>query len=172
MLDFAWPVRFQLEALLRSGLIHTRDLFELSAPIEDLVRTRPMLAPDILRRFSEKVQAKSGGETVLSCFRAHVESEIDNADALSEEASDRSLTSGSMPCAHVIVTPTRILLEGPYDTQSNRIVRKYHGYRDHFVRVEFRDENRLVFRWPKEVRAISYVCNLLSIINSPRGVTS
>ena len=56
-----------------------------------------------------------------------------------------------MQCGHAITT-TRVLLEGPYDTQSNRVIRRYWEYRDYFLRVEFREENRMAFRWPIEVR--------------------
>ncbi|KAK0200422.1 RdRP-domain-containing protein [Desarmillaria ectypa] len=39
----------------------------------------------------------------------------------------------------------------PYHTQSNRIIRRYPEFEDHFIRVEFRDENRLPYQWDQAV---------------------
>jgi RNA-dependent RNA polymerase len=44
-----------------------------------------------------------------------------------------------------------MILEGPYPTQSNRIIRRYEGCENHFIRVDFRDEDRLQYRWSREV---------------------
>lgn len=65
------------------------------------------------------------------------------------------LASGHISCHHVIVTPSRILLEGPYTTQSNRVIRHYQDHdrslTERFIRVEFRDEDRLAYRWDNDV---------------------
>jgi hypothetical protein len=41
----------------------------------------------------------------------------------------------------VEITPTKIYVTGPFPEQSNRILRKYWKFRDHFVRVRFTDED-------------------------------
>ena len=149
---FEWPVRFQLEALLRNGLANTADLYLISTLVESLVREHPMLASDFLRRFSERLRSRKVGISVLQCFQNALQDEQNVGlltESLASEAVHRS--RGFVQCAHVIVTPTRILLEGPYDTQSNRVIRRYYEYRDNFARVEFRDENRLPFYWPADV---------------------
>jgi RNA-dependent RNA polymerase len=55
---------------------------------------------------------------------------------------------------HVIITPSRIL-EGPYMTQSNRAIRHYQSHdrslAEEFVCLEFRDEDRLAYRWDGDV---------------------
>ena len=60
-------------------------------------------------------------------------------------------SSGVFKCYHVTFSPTRMTLEGPYATQTNRVIRRYQGYQDHFIRVDFRDEDRLQYRWDREV---------------------
>lgn len=50
-----------------------------------------------------------------------------------------------------------MILEGPYATQSNRIIRQFQSYEDHFVRVDFRDEDRLQFRWDRTVDGSIFV---------------
>ncbi|KAI8980167.1 RdRP-domain-containing protein [Trametes punicea] len=156
---FTWPVAFQLEALLRNGLLNTGDLYDLRADVEELHDADADLAADILRHFSEKLQAKSRGETVVDCFKRTIAGDKAVEESLSAEDAEvpGPRSKGTIKCYHVIVTPTRVLLEGPYDTQSNRVVRKYYDYRENFVRVEFRDENRMSFRWPKEVSGRSLI---------------
>jgi len=48
-----------------------------------------------------------------------------------------------------------MLLEGPYATQSNRVTRRYQEHDptivERFLRVEFCDEDRLAYRWDREV---------------------
>ncbi|KAH9945450.1 RdRP-domain-containing protein [Epithele typhae] len=155
MSRFAWPIRFQLEALLSNSLVTTRDLYHLSAHIEDLVDERPALAVDFLRRLSTRLLTRGSSETVVDCFRLALETEAADSTALDGGKEPEFL--GSVKSAHAVVTPSRVLLTGPYDTQSNRIVRRYYEYREYFIRVEFREENKMTLRWPKEVNAASLI---------------
>lgn len=41
--------------------------------------------------------------------------------------------------------------ERRYAIQSNRVIRRYKYDEDHFIRVDFRDEDRLAYRWDFEV---------------------
>ncbi|OSD06554.1 RdRP-domain-containing protein [Trametes coccinea BRFM310] len=171
---FSWPVAFQLEALLRNGLLHTGHLHELRGEIEGLHEEDADFTADVLRHFSEKLRSKHRDETVVDCFRntladarntlANEQDEENSLSAeqpailvLKPESKVKPESKGTIKCYHVIVTPTRELLEGPYDTQSNRVVRRYYDYRENFVRVEFRDENKMEFRWPKEVSGRSLI---------------
>ncbi|PIL35600.1 RNA-dependent RNA polymerase [Ganoderma sinense ZZ0214-1] len=156
-LSYDWPVRFQLEALLRSGLAHTDDVLGLCDDVSELVRTQDIeFTADFLRRFgADRLRSKGNGETVLECFKAALKEELADPEAPDEGDSPR--TRGSVQCAHAIVTPTRVLLQGPYDTQSNRVIRKYYEYREYFIRVEFREETGLSFRWPLEVNGRSLI---------------
>ncbi|EIW57530.1 RdRP-domain-containing protein [Trametes versicolor FP-101664 SS1] len=157
IMRFEWPVAFQLEALLRNGLLNTGDMLDLRTDVEELHQEDPDFAADALRHFFEKLQSKQRSETVVECFKNTLAKDREVQESLSGEDADVPESKGTLKCFHVIVTPTRILLEGPYDTQSNRVVRKYHDYRENFVRVEFRDENRMAFRWPKEVNSASLI---------------
>ncbi|KAI0367741.1 RdRP-domain-containing protein [Pilatotrama ljubarskyi] len=162
--NFEWPVAFQLDALLRNALLNTGDLYDLRADIEELHEKDAEFAADVLRHFSEKLQSKQRSETAVECFKKTLAADQETLAA--DEAVEGSLANedlsslesrGVLKCYHVIVTSSRVLLEGPYDTQSNRIVRKYHDYRENFVRVEFRDENGLSIRWPKDVSGRSLI---------------
>ena len=138
LMSYEWPIRFQLKSLLRSGLAHTNDLVAVCEPVSTLIHTDGMdFAADFMRRFAEKLRSKSNSETVVECFR--------NVYRGSGRLASYEGLSAMWACH------PRVLLEGPYDTQSNRVIRRYWEYRDYFLRVEFREENRMAFRWPIEV---------------------
>lgn len=146
-----WKCGFQIEGYLRNGRLNTVDLLvDLRNPIEDVIREYGPKASEFLHQFSFALgTACDTGETPIACldqFRA------ENPPALIKEV---TLMEGHIRCHHVVITPSRILLEGPFRTQSNRVVRRYQDHDptlvEQFVRVEFRDENHLAYRWDGEV---------------------
>ena len=145
-----WKCAFQVEGYLRGGLLNTVDLLVgLRNPIEDVIRDYGPKASEFLRQFSSALGTRGAGETPsASLARFRAENPIINLNAI-------TLSQGNIRCHHVVITPSRILLEGPFTTQSNRVVRRYLN-RDptlveRFVRVEFRDENHLAYRWDENV---------------------
>jgi hypothetical protein len=46
---------------------------------------------------------------------------------------------------------TQLTWVSSYAIQSNRVVRRYKDHGEHFLRVDFRDEDRLQYRWEREV---------------------
>lgn len=147
-----WRVAFQIEALLRNGAANTVELLELRPRIEELIRCFGNTAGDIMRRFVETALRRRLGQRIFECFQGVVE--------LVKKRSQRPRTSpprGRFFCHHVTFTPTRLLLEGPVIIQSNRVIREYEGFEDHFLRVDFRDEDRLQYRWDRDVDGASYL---------------
>ena len=148
MAAFDWSVAFQLESLLHNGLLHTGDIEELLPRVESLCKRnsqrRANFVGDFLRRYNEVLQGHSLRESPLKCFE-RVLGTFEYSDF------------HGFRCCHVTFTPTRMILEGPYATQSNRVIREYQGYEDHFIRVDFRDEDRLQYRWDREVDGSSFV---------------
>ncbi|KAF8226752.1 RdRP-domain-containing protein [Tricholoma matsutake] len=144
-----WPVAFQLESLLHNGLLHTKEVKDLIQPVRTLCGVhRGVYVGDLLRRFNEALQARSVRESPANCFQ-RVCRDFDFVEP--------NLSPGYFRCCHVTFTPTRMILEGPYATQSNRVLRKYRDYEDHFLRVDFRDEDRLQYRWEREVDGTSFL---------------
>ena len=143
---FEWSVAFQLESLLHNGWLHTGDVEELLPRVEALCKKirRPNFVGDFLRRYNEALQFRSSRESPLKCFERVLKG---------FEYTDFQC----FRCCHVTFTPTRMILEGPYASQSNRVIREYKGYEDHFIRVDFRDEDRLQYRWDREVDGSSFV---------------
>ena len=144
-----WKCAFQIEAYLRGGLLNTVDLLVgLRNPIEDVIRSYGSGASKFLYEFSSALGTRDAGETPSACldrFRA----------AYPIIKVLKKLPPGHILCHHVVITPSRILLEGPFTTQSNRVVRRYQNCDpilvERFVRVEFRDEDHLTYRWGGEV---------------------
>ena len=139
-----WKVAFQIEAYLRCGLLNTHDLlFTLRTPIEEVIYDYGAGASELLRQFSEALKMRKVDESPSDCL-ARVRSEHLTINPL-------RLVQDHFSCHHVIVTPSRMLLEGPYPTQSNRVIRKYQKNDptlvERFIRVEFRDEDHLAYRW-------------------------
>ena len=143
-----WNNAFQIEAYLRCGLLNTQELLRsLQKPIEDVIRDYGPEASELLRLFSVELKMRQADQDPKDCL-AQVRLKHPTLKPL-------KLAQGHISCHHVIVTPSRILLEGPYTTQSNRVIRRYQN-RDpanveRFIRVEFRDEDRLNYRWDGDV---------------------
>ncbi|KAG7448123.1 RdRP-domain-containing protein [Guyanagaster necrorhizus] len=150
--DFSWPIAFQLELLLHNCLLLTPDIEDLIPLVKRACSQHPSQNDDyvgsLLRSYGEALDNRDARESPQDCFRR-----------VSREFMylKQTLSSGHFMCCHVTFAPTRMILEGPYATQSNRIIRKYAGYDDHFIRVDFRDEDRLSYRWDRAVDGASFV---------------
>lgn len=144
---FPWVVGFQLEALLHNGILHTEDVRVLLRPVRKLCEEGDhSFVDDFLRKYGEALQDRSPRTSPMACF-----------DHLRKKYVRPKMTITTFRCRHVTFTPTRMLFEGPYATQSNRIIRQFSGYEDFFLRVDFRDEDRLQYRWNREVDGASFV---------------
>ncbi|KLO16989.1 RdRP-domain-containing protein [Schizopora paradoxa] len=145
-----WPVAFHLHALIANRAMNPRELLDLRPSIED-VRTlegEKMLS-EILRCFKNELEKRwyseveESGESAELCF-----------SGVLREHRTRSGTSSNVPyvpratdaaeglfnCFHVMVTPTRLHLDGPFPERSNRMTRRYAAHGDCFLRVNFTDE--------------------------------
>lgn len=161
--QFSWPVAFQIEALLRGGFLNTEDILGyFRVPFEKLYKDMGAQAATVLRNFCEALRTRNPKDSAADCLR-HSMPENGKRDKASrmamrkfedhEERAARDKDMGKFQCHHITFTPTRVILEGPYVSVSNRVIRQFAGFEDHFVRVDFRDEDRLQYRWAREVSA-------------------
>ena len=156
-----WKVAFQLESLLRNNLLHVEDVVyihtnRLASLHERFQRDEECTDPwhsvaQILKYLVEQLVEQLQGqrdETVQQCIdRVMMAPKKTSFDPVAAKMA----SGGTFLCHHVTFTPTRMVLEGPYITQSNRVIRRYPGFEHYFVRVDFRDENRTQFRWSFDV---------------------
>ncbi|KAK0502425.1 RNA dependent RNA polymerase-domain-containing protein [Armillaria luteobubalina] len=150
--EFNWPVAFQLELLLQNGLLHTEDLDNLIPLVKETCRRHPskddILTGNLLRRYSGELQSHSPRESPRASFLR-----------IGEHFTykEKKLSADYLMCCHITVAPTRMILGGPYHTQSNHIIRRYPGFEDRFIRVEFRDEDGLPYQRDQAVDGILFV---------------
>ena len=150
-----WPVAFQLELLLHNGLVHALDMLnELRSQIIELnLNSNSHLTAQVLIRFGLNLRSRPliAPETLtlrLQEAYTSISRNFSNAD---------TYPSDVFRSYHITFTPTRSTLEGPYPIQSNRVIRLYPGYEDHFIRVDFREEDRMHFRWGREIDSAAFL---------------
>ncbi|KAF8484343.1 RdRP-domain-containing protein [Gautieria morchelliformis] len=147
-----WPVAFQCDALLRNLRLNTLELLALQSQVEDVSRRGSRYASQILRHYHTVLRSLRKDETFLDAFtRAGQEYEQLIGD--NNAHSDTRFFNAH----YVSFTPTAIRLDGPYLHQSNRVIRKYADYQEFFIRVAFRDEDHLQYRWDREVDGATFV---------------
>ncbi|KAJ7578483.1 calcium:hydrogen antiporter [Mycena floridula] len=152
--QFSWSVAWQLEALLHNCLLNTEEMDALLPVVKKLCESDNYKEDDcayvgqLLQRYGEGMETKPAAESPLACFQ-RIQSDF--------AFGARRVPAGNFLCCHVTMCPSRMLLEGPYPSQSNRVIRQYQGYEEHFIRVEFRDEDRLQFRWDREVDGTAFL---------------
>ncbi|KAF7775922.1 hypothetical protein Agabi119p4_4315 [Agaricus bisporus var. burnettii] len=150
ILRFPWPVGFHLESLLHNGRLNTSELESLLPRVRKLCQEHPQrdhaYVDHFLRKYGEVLQDRGPRVSPTDCF-----------EQVKRKYVPPKATLDIFRCRHVTFTPTRMLMEGPYATQSNRIIRQYSGYEEFFIRVDFRDEDRLQYRWNREVDGASFV---------------
>ncbi|KAF6763917.1 RNA dependent RNA polymerase-domain-containing protein [Ephemerocybe angulata] len=151
-----WPAAFQLEALLRNGLLHTGLIEELLPQVKQLCkkhkRNDSVFVGELLRAYNQALQMRN-----THTNQEHPVQKTFKEVLAAFDFSESDLMSGNFRCGHVTFTPTRLILEGPYATQSNRIIRQYQQFAHHFIRVDFRDEDRLQYRWDRSVDGTTFL---------------
>ncbi|KAI5120647.1 hypothetical protein M0805_007984 [Coniferiporia weirii] len=151
-----WPAAFHIDALVRNSITDPRELLSLRSDIQDmLLRRGKNYSAGFLRFLRVELQAPcySAGsqsrESVQECFqRCTKEYKYESATAAPDDL---------FYCLHVIVTPTGLLLDGPFPERTNRVMRTYPDNSDCFLRVAFKDENRLQFRFDRRVDGRSFL---------------
>jgi len=108
-------------------------------PIEDAIEYYGAEASEFLRLFYVDLKARKIDKDPKTCLEEMREKH--------KTIKPLRLAPGHISCHHVTITPSRILLEGPYTTQSNRVIRKYQdldpALAERFVREEFRERRSL-----------------------------
>ncbi|KAM5482683.1 hypothetical protein McanCB56680_003643 [Microsporum canis] len=145
-MPFDYRVKFQLQKLVWNGDL-SLDRASLFFPV--VLRLYKQHNPDTiaqaLSRLSRDLQFPSPGvlpsevgiEAITEVFENTIDSILRNGSEL-----DFNLVHQNNVLVHrAMVTPCGIYLLGPYAEVKNRILRKYLGNTDYFLRVEFLDEN-------------------------------
>ncbi len=174
MTTLPWTVAFQIEALVRSWLINMAEALSLRGDVDRALTARGVAyTAALLRDFASHAKAlywyggtQPGAE---STFQTQLEAAwsdpVTHLFSLVEvafvykpvEPSASRDASAPFQCLHVTITPTTMILEGPFPERSNRVMRTYFRNQECFIRVSFQDENRLQFRFDRDVDGRGFI---------------
>ncbi|KAK2748106.1 hypothetical protein FQN57_001229 [Myotisia sp. PD_48] len=143
--NLPYSIKFQLQSLVwngeltpgRAGIlyVHIRQIHGTES-IGAIVHALGRLKRNI-QRPSPNVQANDVG---IETMKALITEAIENFKEDREDSEFRLSQSTHVMVHRATVTPAGIYLYGPCSETKNRILRKYAGYVDYFLRVEFTDE--------------------------------
>lgn len=156
---FNWCVAFQLASSYQNLVLDPAELLELLPRVKELVRVKGrMYTAKLLRKFishsAAQWHSEDAGEPIMSSFQA-VERDFAKQDNTLTLVPDDGSYYQSL---HVFITPTRMSLRGPYPEQSNRVLRRYDSkYHENFLRVTFRDDNDLQFRFDRDIDGPGFI---------------
>lgn len=159
--DLPFEVAFEVEKAIMNWTLSTRDAQSLADRLKDLCDTHGDAAAPVFRRFislleDEGVDRQPGRKRRSRRKRAApptLEGRLMHAVDLylEEQSRPRGRLAPAQPgpaisySYHMILTPTRHILEGPVADQSNSVLRRF-GHHECFLRVSFQDENRSKLR--------------------------
>ncbi|KAG2157651.1 RdRP-domain-containing protein [Suillus bovinus] len=145
---------FEVEKTVADSLLSVADIFSLKEVILSLQAEHGDDAPEIFQSFATELAGRIASRTKSRKRRAPRQSSQESLPSLlhrvtqgfiKEHQKPRPLLapppqSGVYLSYHLILTPTRYVLEGPFPDQSNSVLRRY-GHPECFLRVCFQDEN-------------------------------
>ncbi|KAG9018986.1 hypothetical protein FRB90_007566 [Tulasnella sp. 427] len=158
-------VGFQALAILNNLRLDPAELWELRPQIMSLLNQhKEARTSEILRLFGPYLQMlgweidsfnsdEDPPRTIQDCLRRATK----DATPLHMALRNQSKNPGWFNCHHVTITPTRMVLDGPYPDQSNRVLRRFPNHHDYFLRVNFADEELLDYRWDRDVDGAGFV---------------
>jgi len=154
----SWQVAFQLEALVRNLSIDPKEVDVLVPKIRELMKShgKPFTAK-LLKDFGPRAKdflLTGPSSTLIPDFISFVQEFRSRGDLEPDAPNDPNFYSS----LHVTITPTSMFLDGPFIEKSNRVIRRYNQMnQENFLRVEFRDENNLRYRFDKDVDGVGFV---------------
>ncbi|KAJ3179528.1 hypothetical protein HDU85_004801 [Gaertneriomyces sp. JEL0708] len=144
-------IAYQLTALLANGVFHPQTIADLIPTVREMNRTYGAnqvafalrgLRDELCEMSSDPTYQNEPitAATLLRQLHAIVER---RCDPLRLNCSDGERTNnGELACIHsVYITPAGLYLEGPRLEDANRVLRRYAGYHDHFLRVTFQEDD-------------------------------
>lgn len=139
-------ILFQLQALAWNAFLHPDTVSDLADKLVVLQKTAPVSAEAMKMLFTDigwpTPNDTDPGQFEVPALVAHLlkkEREIRNGQIVREGLSNPG--DNLAPISRVVVTPTRMLLNGPELESKNRVLRKFPNHHDCFIRVQFCDEN-------------------------------
>ncbi|KIJ68828.1 hypothetical protein HYDPIDRAFT_107077 [Hydnomerulius pinastri MD-312] len=160
--DLPFEFAFEIEKAITNWTLSPSDVLSLKDKLVSLRATHGDASTPIFRRFvslweeegpnrksRRRWRSRGHNRPTLATLADHLTHAVDLY--LQEQQQPRGkLAPSSASTAvsysfHMILTPTRYILEGPVTDQSNSVLRRF-GHHECFLRVSFQDENRSKLR--------------------------
>ncbi|KAG2348348.1 RdRP-domain-containing protein [Suillus weaverae] len=149
-----YKLGFEVEKTVADSLLSAADVLALKEVILSLQAEHGDDAPEIFRSFASELAGRSANRTKRRKPRTRQQSSQETLPSLLRRVTEEFIKEHQKPrpllappprsgvylSYHLIVTPTRYILEGPFPDQSNSVLRRY-GHPECFLRVCFQDEN-------------------------------
>ncbi|CAK7245874.1 MAG: hypothetical protein STHCBS139747_007479 [Sporothrix thermara] len=145
-------VLMQLQALSSNGYLHPHTVAKLVRECVQVHKEKTPLTPEAMKQLMQAIDWPTPNHDNPDDFE--VEALVDYLVETQRGIDDgyyvrAGLTNpgGNLTAIHrVMVTPTHMTLHGPELENKNRVLRKYPNHHDHFVRVQFCDEDGQALR--------------------------
>lgn len=169
-----FPVRFQMHRMACNGYLSPLKVISLLPAVQamvlekgsdvvahalrNLARSLPLPGPDTCQ-----VYKSSSLESELLRFADEYDSGVsDNPYELVKRHSHVMLVH------RALITPTGLYLEGPEPEPANRVLRRFQGYTDHFIRVVLCDEDGGPVRYdPRASQRVVYDDRFRDLLKLP-----
>ena len=179
-------VAFQLARLYQNSLLTPQEIMKIKPTVESLYEEKgPFVTADVLHQFVEEITRLEDRwlDRILK-DRGHqkeLAQKVKIVEVLEQFVNKglhrvdwrQNYNSPVMQCLHVVLTPTSMILEGPYPDQSNRPLRYWaalqvllflltfrsfrkYGNHDHFIRVAFMDEDKQPYYWASMIASAAH----------------
>ncbi|KAJ1021719.1 hypothetical protein NDA13_005334 [Ustilago tritici] len=143
---------YQFDKLIRNGLYSPTVLEILKDNTRRLIKCHSVdFAARVLESLamtSRQIQVRDRHtRCLLGSGKLQQRIEVEQQRLIRQDAmeadplNDQVVTTATAQVYHVAITPTRMLLEGPFMDASNRVLRLFPEFGSHFVRVAFCDED-------------------------------
>ena len=153
-----YQIAFRVHAILCKRLIAPATLLDLVPTLEQIIQDLECdEVINILKHFGQLIGEPEQGMANWNP-REFLEDCINNrATTVARRVVSREEAARLFECYHVTITPTSQLLSGPIPETSNRVLRWYPDYQDHFLRVDFVEEDGNNLRVDREVNTPKFV---------------
>ena len=158
-----WSVAFQIEALLRGRIADVKEILSIRRLVDNMLDHEGAdYTANLLRTVAHDAS-----------FEVQGVDEGAFADAIKRYADKFSWSPSPHPwgpkdgifnCFHVSVSPTSMILGGPYPERSNRVLRTYADNYDSFIRVSFIEETGLRYQQDREIDGPAFIGRWVSPI--------
>jgi RNA-dependent RNA polymerase len=149
-----YKLGFEVEKTVADSFLSATDILSLKEVILSLQAEHGDDAPEIFRSFASELAGYSASRTKRHKHQAQRQSSQESLPSLLRRVTQQFIKEHQKPrpflapppqsgvylSYHLILTPTRYVLEGPFPDQSNSVLRRY-GHPECFLRVCFQDEN-------------------------------